>query len=89
MESKPYRDNLIERRHYCVEGEVELNNDWQKLTLAQRFSALSLSKYGYKLRFIRFTSEGSTAVLLLKNGEPATISADGDINASPDIQLRA
>jgi len=88
MESKPYRDNLIERRHYCVGDEADPKNSWKKLTLAQRFSALSLTKYGYELRFVRFTSQGSNAVLVLKNGTPATISADGDINTTPDIHIR-
>jgi len=88
MENKINRHNLIERRHYNVGNELEHDDDWKKLTLAQRFSAQSLTKYGYELRFTRFTSKGSTAVLVLKNGTPATISADGNINTTPDIQIR-
>ncbi|NQZ89713.1 MAG: hypothetical protein HRT54_19240 [Colwellia sp.] len=88
MENKIKRHNLIERRHYNAGNELELDDDWTKLTLAQRFSAQSLTKYGYELRFTRFTSKGSTAVLVLKNGTPATISADGNINTTPDIQIR-
>jgi hypothetical protein len=88
MGKKINRNNLIERRHYCVGNELEKNDDWKKLTLAQRFSAQSLTKYGYELRFIRFTSKGSTAVLVLKNGTPATISKDGDINTTSDIKIR-
>ena len=88
MENKSYRNSLIERRHYCVGEELENNNEWKKLTLAQRFSAQSLTKYGYELRFTRFSSKGSTAVLVLKNGTPATISEDGDINTTSDIQIR-
>jgi hypothetical protein len=88
MEDKSNRNSLIERRHYCVGSELDKNDDWTKLTLAQRFSAQSLTKYGYELRFTRFTSKGSTAVLVLKNGTPATISEDGDINTMPDIQIR-
>jgi hypothetical protein len=88
MESKPFRDILIERRDLAVSSDVGANSDWQKLTLAQRFSAQSLSKYGYELRFTRFTSKGSTAVLVLKNGTPATISENGDINTTPDIHIR-
>ena len=88
MENEPYRNSLIERRHSCVEGELDKNKDWKKLTLAQRFSVQSLTKYGYELRFTRFTSKGSTAVLALKNGTPATITEDGDINTTPDIQIR-
>ena len=88
MENKSFRNSLIERRHYCADDESIPKNDWTKLTLAQRFSAQSLTKYGYELRFTRFTSKGSTAVLVLKNGTPATISEDGDINTTPDIQIR-
>jgi hypothetical protein len=88
MENKINRNTLIERRHYCIGDEPDAKNDWTKLTLAQRFSAQSLTKYGYELRFTRFTAKGSTAVLVLKNGTPATISADGDIDTTPDIQIR-
>ena len=88
MENKSFRNSLIERRHYCVDDEPTPKVDWTKLTLAQRFSAQSLTKYGYELRFTRFTTKGSTAVLVLKNGKPATISEDGDINTTPDIQIR-
>jgi hypothetical protein len=86
MESKPFRDTLIERRDLCVGGDA--NSDWQKLTLAQRFSATSLTKYGYELLFVRNSCVGSTAVMVLQNGTPATISEDGDINTTPDIYIR-
>jgi hypothetical protein len=88
MENKPFRDTLIERRDLCVEGNVSANSDWQKLTLAQRFSATSLTKYGYELLFIRYSCSSSIAVMVLQNGTPATISEDGDINTSPDIYIR-
>jgi hypothetical protein len=88
MESKPNRNSLIERRHYAIGDNADPSENWNKLTLAQRFAALSLTKYGYELRFTRFSSNGSTAVLVLKNGTPATISEDGDINTTPDIQIR-
>ena len=88
MENKSFRNSLIERRHHFVGAESNPKSDWTKLTLAQRFSAQSLTKYGYELRFTRFTTKGSTAVLVLKNGTPATISEDGDINTTPDIQIR-
>ena len=88
MENKPFRDTLIERRDISVAGDVSANSDWQKLTLAQRFSATSLTKYGYDLLFIRNSCSGSTAVMVLQNGTPATISEDGDINTTPDIYIR-
>ncbi len=88
MENKPFRDTLIERRDLSVAGDVSANSDWLKLTLAQRFSATSLTKYGYELLFIRNSCGGSTAVMVLQNGTPATISEDGDINTTPDIHIR-
>jgi len=88
MENKPFRDTLIERRDLCIAGDVSANSDWKKLTLAQRFSATSLTKYGYELLFIRNSNSGSTAVMVLQNGTPATISDDGDINTTPDICIR-
>jgi len=89
MENKPFRDTLIERRDLSFSGDVNANNDWQKLTLAQRFSATSLTKYGYELMFIRNSCSGSTAVMVLQNGTPATISEEGDINTTPDIYIRS
>jgi hypothetical protein len=88
MESKPFRDSLIERRSYSVANDAICQNNWQKLTLAQRFSATSLIKYGYEFRFVRYTGSGSSAVLVLQNGTPATISEDGDIDTSPNLYLR-
>jgi hypothetical protein len=88
MESKPFRDTLIERRNLCVVGDVNANSNWPRLTLAQRFSATSLTKYGYELMFVRNSRSGSTAVMVLKNGTAATISDDGDINTTPDIEIR-
>ena len=88
MENKPFRDTLIERRDLCAVGDVSANSDWQKLTLAQRFSATSLTKYGYELLFIRNACSSGTAVMVLQNGTAATISEDGDINTAPDISIR-
>jgi len=88
MENKPFRDTLIERRDLCISNDASANSDWLKLTLAQRFSAMSLTKYGYELLFIRNSCNSSTAVMVLQNGTPATISEDGDINTAPDIYIR-
>lgn len=88
MENEQFRDNLIDRRSFSAGYDAEQNDDWKKLTLAQQFAAASLTKYGYELRFIRYSSKGSTAVLVLQNGTPASISEDGDVNTSPDLNLR-
>ncbi len=77
------RDRLIERRDES-QKETLL---WSKLTLAQKFSASSLTKYGYELVFIRSSDAGNVAVLLC-NGRSSTISEDGEINTNPMIKVR-
>jgi len=61
---------------------------WDSLSLAQKFSASSLGKFGYEILFIRTEDDSKTAVLEC-NGGLATITEDGDINTSPNIILRA
>ncbi|REL34522.1 hypothetical protein [Thalassotalea euphylliae] len=78
-EKKP----LVERRGVQPEHSVW----WDKLTLAQKFSASSLGKFGYELQFVRSGDHGSLAVLTCNNGI-ATISDDGEIDTSPSIQIR-
>ena len=83
MEQNLYRDALIERRQ-----NMEQNNEWwEKLTLAQKFSASSLAKYGYELAYIRDSASGNLAVMLQENNV-STIAEDGDIDTSPVINLR-
>ncbi|WP_441003100.1 hypothetical protein [Pseudocolwellia agarivorans] len=60
---------------------------WDKLTLAQKFSASSLGKSGYELVCIR-NIEGEGVAILECNGGVATISAEGEINAGAQIKLR-
>ena len=60
---------------------------WSKLSLAQKFSANSLSRFGYKLDFIRGEQGKSIAVLRCHTGL-AVITEDGDINITPDIKVR-
>lgn len=83
MENKQYRDSLIERRHQVGQkGEW-----WERLTLAQKFSASSLAKYGYELSFIRISSSGSLAVMQ-QDENISTVAEDGDIDTNPDIHIR-
>ncbi len=74
---------IIERRHEPPEQSVW----WSKLSLAQKFSASSLGKFGYELAFVRHENGKSLAVLIC-NGGVAVVSEDGDINTSPDINIR-
>lgn len=74
---------IIDRRQEPPDQSVW----WNKLTLAQKFSASSLGKFGYELSFVRSEEEGKLAVLQC-NGGVAVISDDGEIDTSPDIIIR-
>ncbi|WP_114325428.1 hypothetical protein [Candidatus Colwellia aromaticivorans] len=60
---------------------------WDKLSLAQKFSASSLGKFGYELVFVRNEQGRNVAVLTCASGV-AVITEDGDINTSPNIRIR-
>lgn len=77
------REVLLERRHYTPEQATL----WDKLSLAQKFAASSLTQFGYDLAFIRTSTVGSLAVLLCDKN-PATITDEGEINTSPEIIIR-
>jgi hypothetical protein len=77
------REVLLERRHYTPEQATL----WDKLSLAQKFAASSLTQFGYDLAFIRTSTVGSLAILLCDQNA-ATITDDGEINTSPEIIIR-
>lgn len=60
---------------------------WTKLSLAQKFSASSLGKFGYELSFVR-NENGKSLAVLICNGGVAVVSEDGDINTAPNIVIR-
>jgi hypothetical protein len=74
---------IIDRRQEPPEQSVW----WSKLSLAQKFSASSLGKFGYELRFVRNEQGHSLAILTCHTGV-AVITEDGDINTSPNISIR-
>ena len=74
---------IVERRQEPPEHSVW----WKKLSLAQKFSASSLGKFGYELLFVRNEQGRSIAVLDNSSG-PVIITEDGEINASPEITIR-
>ncbi|MBU2923228.1 hypothetical protein Q4506_07525 [Colwellia sp. 4_MG-2023] len=74
---------ILERR----ERSSEKSMLWDRLSLAQKFSASSLGKFGYELSFIRKEKDHSIAVLTCNSGI-AIITEDGEIDTSPDITLR-
>jgi hypothetical protein len=75
--------SMIERRQRSPEQSVW----WNKLSLAQKFSASSLGKFGYELSFVRNEKGHSLAVLTCSSGV-AIITEEGDINTSPSIDIR-
>jgi len=74
---------ILDRRQTSPEHSVW----WKKLSLAQKFSASSLGKFGYELAFVRREKERNIAVLTCDSGI-AVITEEGDINTSPDIHIR-
>lgn len=74
---------MLERRREAPEQSVW----WNKLSLAQKFSASSLGKFGYELTFVRNVDDERLAVLQCSGGV-AVITEDGDIDTSPDITIR-
>jgi len=77
------RDPLIERRWH----DNHHQDLWFDLTLAQKFSASSLAKYGYELIFIRCSAAGNIAIMQHEK-DITTIGCDGNINTTPDIDIR-
>lgn len=83
MQAFSQREVLLERRQ---QSEV-VDTLWEKLSLAQQFSASSLAQFGYDLTFIRNSNTDNLAILLC-DGTAATISSEGEIDTSPDIVIR-
>ncbi len=76
-------NSMLERRHRAPEQSVW----WSKLSLAQKFSASSLGKFGYELSFVRSDQGHNLAVLTCGKGI-AIITEDGNINTSPNVNVR-
>jgi hypothetical protein len=74
---------IVERRGLPPEQSIW----WSKLSLAQKFSASSLGKFGYELAFVR-NEQGKSLAVLMCNGGVAVITEDGEINTAPDIHIR-
>lgn len=83
MQASAQREVLLERR----QQSAAVDTLWGKLSLAQKFAASSLAQFGYDLTYIRNSNSGNLAILLC-NGNVATISSEGDIDTSPDIEIR-
>ncbi len=83
MQALANREVLLERR----QATSQQSTLWEKLSLAQKFAASSLTQFGYDLAFIRNSNAGSLAILMC-NGNAATISTEGEIDTAPDIIIR-
>jgi len=68
---------------------IALSNDtlYDRLSLAQKFSASRLNQYGFKLRFIRGKGLRTLAIFECKDNV-ATIDSAGEVQISPNIKLR-
>ena len=71
---------MLERRQTSPEHSTW----WNKLSLAQKFSASSLF---FELAFVRNEAGRNLAVLTCASGV-AVITEDGEINTSPNIKIR-
>jgi len=69
------------------QAERDKSTLWNKLSISQKFSATSLTQFGYELSFIRNNNSDPLAVLICNNSV-ATVNVDGDIDSSPDIIVR-
>jgi hypothetical protein len=85
MQATAQRESLLERR---AQNDVATDTMWNKLSLAQKFAASSLTQFGYDLTYIRNSSVGNLAILLC-NDNAATISSEGEIDTSPNIIIRS
>jgi len=83
MEALAEREVLLERRQFTQE-QASL---WDRLTLAQKFAASSMTQFGYDLSFIRNSNNGSLAILQC-DGKAATINDEGEVNSTPSIVIR-
>jgi hypothetical protein len=85
MQASVQREALLERR---AQNDAGTDTLWNKLSLAQKFAASSLTQFGYDLTYIRNSSVGNLAILLC-NDNAATISIEGEIDTSPNIVIRS
>ena len=76
-------DLLTERR----KDSISHDDLWENLSLAQKFSASSLTQFGYQLICIRSTNAGNIAILNCDQ-KTSIISEDGIINTSLRLNLR-
>ncbi|MEX1221255.1 MAG: hypothetical protein WEA82_03970 [Idiomarina sp.] len=67
--------------------ELTTHQWWERLSMEQKFGVYQLQKFGYELAFIRNQEDGPIAVVK-RDAELATVDKNGDVNLTPDLQLR-
>ncbi len=85
MQAAAQRETLLERRQ---QDNINMDSLWEKLSLAQKFAASSLTQFGYKLAYIRTSKVGDLAILIC-NDNAATISSEGEIDTFPSVEIRS
>ena len=84
MQMSANAQKLHERRGYKPERSAL----WDRMSMSQKFSASSLTQFGYELICLRKDINGHIAVLVCGTNV-ATINVDGDITSSSDIIIRS
>jgi len=81
MEQMP--STQYERRHSTPQTNVL----WAHLNASQQAAVSSLSHFGYELSFIRIFDTEETVILKLGD-QVATVDKEGNIDPSPNINIR-
>jgi len=76
--------SMVERRHTRSSRNVLLN----RLSMSQKCAVNNLTQYGYQYAFSRATDAGQLAILTCGNNI-ATVDEQGDIDTTPEIEIRA
>jgi len=83
LSSEIHESTKLQRRAAKLSDETL----YDRLSLAQKFSASRLNQYGYKLMFIRGKGLGSSAFFECKD-RVATVDSAGEVLISPKVKLR-
>lgn len=67
--------------------EIALMKLLDNLTMAQKVALSEIGRYGYNLKFIRRTDDGTMAIAMAE-GKVMTIDDEGEIEPNPDIVIR-
>jgi len=84
LDENAYKLTFTDKRRADFMSKAAL---YDRLSLAQKFSASQLFQYGYSLYFLR--GQGiNTLAIFIYGSNIATVDFGGDIDLAPKIQLR-